>query len=281
MRLQVHLRLAERVGPAPQRRQVRGARHSRRIRCRYPVVQRRTGHSRHARGRSPEEPYGQLAGPGEPERVRFRDFDLRAAPGARQLDHDDQAFIPVGAEDQLPGLAHNRLLRELGHSDPPPAQRRLRHRNEKRTEQVRAAGYSFANRAHGGQSRAAGPRQVFCFRQPSRIRARDGFRQRRDDLLREIALVRTCGVHGDRQDCRSHPMDRFDALSHRNRGHLGPAHQRLAQQRFHLRTTQNGVTTVIRRHEGGSYPNPGRLEPDRHDPLPARARSRRCRMRRH
>ena len=132
----MRLRRAERVGPAPQRRQVRGARPGRRIGRRHPVVQGRPGHSRHARGGCPEEPDGELSGPGEPERVRFRDFDLRGAPDARQLDHHDQASIAVGAEDQLPGLAYNRLLGELRHCDPPPAQRRLRGRKEERAEQV-------------------------------------------------------------------------------------------------------------------------------------------------
>ncbi len=44
---------AERVESAPQRRQVRGARHSRRLRRWHPVVQERTGHARHLATRGP------------------------------------------------------------------------------------------------------------------------------------------------------------------------------------------------------------------------------------
>ena len=62
---------------------------------------------------------------GSPE---VRDFDLRGAPGTRQLDHDDQVSMPVGAEEQLPGLAKGRLLREVRRSNRPPAERRLRGR---------------------------------------------------------------------------------------------------------------------------------------------------------
>ena len=97
---------------------------------------------------------------------------------------------------------------------------------------------------------------MFRLGQPGGIRARDGFRQRRDDPLCEIAPVRTRGVHGNRQDRRPHPLSGFDDLSHRNRGRLGPAHQGLAQHRLDLRTSQAGVATGIHRQETWIVPEP-------------------------
>ena len=278
MRLKALFSPAERVGQAPQRRQVgragRGRRirrrhrvvqgagrrrrrcgtRGRRIRRRHRVVQGRTGHSCHEGGRCPEEPHRELPRPGEPERVRFHGFDLRGAPGTRQLDHGDQVRIAIGAENQLSGLSYDRLLRKLRHSNWPPEQRRLRSREKERAEQIGVAGYSLADRAHRGQPGATGSREMFRLRQPGRIRACDGFRQRLDSVLCEIAPFQTRGVHGDRQDCRPHAIRGFDDLSHRNRRRLGPAHQGLAHQRFDLRTAQGGAARG-HRHEGGSYSN--------------------------
>ena len=268
MRLEAHLRPAERVGAALQRRQVRRAWRSRRIRRRHPVVQGRTGHARHQSGRGPEEPHGKLAGPGEPERVRFRDFDLRGAPGTRQLDGDDQVPIPVGAEDQLAGLADSRLVRELRHSNRPAAQRRLRGREKERAEQVGAASYSLADRAHRGQPGATGSREMFRLRQPRRIRAGDGFRQRRDNLLSETTPVRTRGVHDDRQDCRLHPISGFDDLGPR------PAKPRASAPGARAATLRSANRSERRRgkdpsaRKPGSYPKHGR-----HDVDPARVLS--------
>ena len=153
----------------------------------------------------------------------------------------------MGAEDQLPGLAYGRLLRELRHCNWFPAQRRLRGRDEKRAEQVAATGYSLADRAHRSQPGATGSREMFRLRQPSGVCAGDGFRQRLDNLLCEIAPAQTRGVRDDRQDCRPHARSRFDDLAHRNRGHVGPAHQWLAQQRFDPRIAQDGVAPRVHR----------------------------------
>ena len=255
MRLEVHLRSAERVGPAPQRRQVRGARHSRRIRRRHPVVQGRTGHSRHAGGRCPEEPYGKLPGPGEPERVRFRDFDLRGAPGTRQLDHDDQASIPVGAKDEPPGLAYNRLLRELRHSDPPPhsdasaaARRNGPNRSvllATRSQIARTAANPAppgparcsASGSHAGYVPATASDNAWMTRPARSLRSR---------LAASTPSARIAGPPHQwiRRSLAPQP------------GTVGPAHQRLAKQRLDLRTAREGVATRVGRHEAGSYPNP-------------------------